>query len=420
MSALLDSLADGFNGPDARRAMLDAAVRDGLPDARSESWKYTSLRALAQRRFAPVDVLPAIDPELAAMIPSPRLVFVNGRYAAQLSDTAALPEGIALTRLSERLEQEGYAKIRPLHRRFPHRDDVFARVNGALADEGVWLRVEEYAEPAAPLHLVFIATETGTDHAWHPRHLFDIRHGATLSLFEHHLSIGAPAHMDNSMAHVHLKQGARLHHARIQHHASTMTSLLRTDAVLARDACYQRIDLELGAKMSRHEFNVRLEGDHARLNANGILLSHDRRHLDTRLGIEHIAENTFCELNWRGIATDHGRTVFHGSIHIRQGADGSNASLSNKNLLLSADAEVDTQPVLVINADDVKAAHGATVGQLDANALFYLYSRGIPETQARKLLTAAFCREPLGIADAETSGLLMQLLDQALSTAGMA
>ena len=181
----------------------------------------------------------------------------------------------------------------------------------------------------------------------------------------------------------------------------------------------RRVDLELGAALSRHELNVRLEGDGARLHAHGVQLGDGRRHLDTRLGIEHIARDTACELVWRGMADARSKVVFHGGIHIRPGADGSDASLSSKNLLLSADAEIDTQPVLVIDTDEVKAAHGATVGQLDQTALFYLRSRGIPEQQARRMLTAAFCHEPLrGIGDTALQAMLTGALDATMALDG--
>jgi Fe-S cluster assembly protein SufD len=130
-----------------------------------------------------------------------------------------------------------------------------------------------------------------------------------------------------------------------------------------------------------------------------VLLADGRRHLDTRLGIRHQARDTRCELPWRGLADQRGRAVFHGGIEIRAGADGSEAELSNKNLLLSDSAEIDSQPVLVIHADEVKAAHGATVGRLDETALFYLRSRGLPAAQARTLLMQAFLREPLAMLD---------------------
>ncbi|MEE7546785.1 Fe-S cluster assembly protein SufD, partial [Xanthomonas sp. Kuri4-1] len=248
----------------------------------------------------------------------------------------------------------------------------------------------------------------------------ELRQGASLHVVEHHLHQGASAHLGNTVAHVHLAQGARLAHARVQADADAATSLLRTDAVLAREAEYHRVDLELGGGLSRHELNVRLEGDNARLTANGVLLGNGRRHVDTRLGIEHIARDTAAELLWRGVAADRSRVVFHGGIHIREGADGTDARLSNKNLLLSPNAEIDTQPVLVIDADEVQAAHGATVGQIDANALFYLRSRGLPKERAQQLLSAAFCHEPLRALPAPLREALAAHLDRALSSAGVA
>jgi Fe-S cluster assembly protein SufD len=198
---------------------------------------------------------------------------------------------------------------------------------------------------------------------------------------------------------VHLARGAALVHARLQDESDGASALLRTDAVLAADASYRRLDLELGAALSRHELNVALQGERASLAANGVLLASARRHLDTRLAIDHVARDTRCELLWRGLGAGRGRAVFHGGILIREGADGSAAQLANKNLLLSEGAEIDTQPVLEIHADEVQAAHGATVGRLDPNAMFYLRSRGLPAEQARALLTAAFCREALGVLD---------------------
>jgi len=420
MSALLDSLATAFNGDATRRSVLDDALRDGLPGARSEAWKYTSLRALERRSFAAVDSVPETGIEAVAHIPAPRLVFVNGRHAPTLSALATLPEGVSLQLLSEAVSAGGEA-ARFLTRRFERSDEVFARLNAALASEGVLLRAEAGTVSAQPLHLVFIGAEDGADRAWHLRNLIELRAGAQLAIVEHHFALGAHAHFSNALSHVHLAQGATLTHARIQDDSDRATSLLRTDAVLGQDAEYRRVDLELGAALSRHELNVRLEGDRARLTANGVLLASGKRHVDTRLGIEHLARDTSCELTWRGLGAGRGRAVFHGGILIHQGADGSDAMLSNKNLLLSVDAEIDTQPVLEIHADEVKAAHGATVGRLDGNALFYLRSRGLPEDLAQQLLTAAFCREPLMfLTDAGTTAILTAQLDKALATSGVA
>jgi len=424
MSALLDSLASSFDAlpardaaglGEARRAALDAALHDGLPHARVEAWKYTPLRALERRTFARADASPAFDDDALASIPSPRIVFVNGRFDAGHSDLAGLPEGVTLQPLSQVLREGDAREANFLARRFDRADEVFAKVNAALADEGVVLRAEAGVRAKAAVHLVFVGVPTDGDHAWHLRHLVELKADSELRVVEHQLSTGAHRHLGNSLMHVHLGRDARLLHARVQDESTGATLLHRTDAVLARDAEYRRLDLELGAALSRHELNVTLQGDNARLHANGVLLADGKRHLDTRLGIDHAARDTACELTWRGIGTDRGRAVFHGGILIREGADGTNANLSNKNLLLSEGAEIDTQPVLVIHADEVQAAHGATVGQLDRNAMFYLRSRGIPEPTARALLTAAFCRETLSVfEDAGVREAVAARLDAAL------
>lgn len=417
MATLLESLAAQFDGDAARRTMLDDVLRDGLPRARSEAWKYTPLRTLERRSFVAAEAA-SVDPEVLAAIPSPRMVFVNGRLDAILSDLAALPATATLQSLPQAIADPDPRAANFLQRRYTRADEPFARLNAALASDGAVLRLAENAALPAPLHLVFVGAP-GPDQAWHLRQLVELRRGAQATIVEHHLSAGEHAHLGNAICHVHVAAGAHLQHIRLQAEAPRATLVTRTDAVLARDAIYQRIDLELGAALSRHELNVRLEGERAALQADGVLLADGRRHVDTRLDIDHIGRDTTCNLTWRGLAGQRGRTVFHGGIVIRAGADGTEAMLANKNLLLSHDAEIDTQPVLEIHADEVKAAHGATVGQLDQTALFYLRSRGLDEAAARTLLTAAFCREVVaGIDDASTRTLAEATLDRALARLG--
>ena len=417
MAALLESLAAPFEGDASRRALLDDVLRDGLPHARSEAWKYTPLRALERRSFGPAQAAD-VDPALLDGIPAPRMVFVNGRLDRSLSALSELPATVTLQPLPAAIADPDPRAAGFLHRRYSRADQPFARLNAALASDGAVLRLAENARLAAPLHLVFIGAP-GPDQAWHLRHLIELRRGAEATVVEHHMGAGDHAHLANAICHVHLAAGARLHHVRLQAETPRATLFARTEAVLARESVYQRIDLELGAALSRHELGVRLEGERAVLQADGVLLADGRRHVDTRLEIDHIARETACNLTWRGLAGQRGRAVFHGGILIRSGADGTEATLANKNLLLSRDAEVDTQPVLEIHADEVKAAHGATVGQLDAAALFYLRSRGLDEAAARQLLTAAFCREVVaGIEDAATRALADSAVDAALARLG--
>jgi Fe-S cluster assembly protein SufD len=371
----------------------------GLPGPRSERWKYTSLRALSARTFSTSVAAATVDPAVIAGIPAPRLVFVNGRFDASLSRLDDLPPGLSVQALSQVLAGENARAVNVLGRRFEQADEGFARLNAALARDGAWVRVAADVRVPAPLHLVFIGATTEIDLASHSRHLIELRENAALTVVEHHLAGGTNRHLANHLVHVHLKPGSRVVHARVQDEDPGATLIARTDAVLASKAEYRRLDLELGAGLSRHELNVALQGEQARVIAGGALLAAGRQHIDTQLNVEHVARDTACDLNWRGLAGGRGRVAFHGGIVIRAGADGSDAALSSKNLLLSDSAEIDTQPVLEIHADEVKAAHGATVGRLNDTALFYLRSRGIPEDQARALLTLAFCKEVLPILE---------------------
>lgn len=432
MSALLDSLASSFDAlairnagglGTVRRAALDAALRDGLPGPRTETWKYTPLRAFERRAFnADTAITPTVfDTDALAAIPSPRMVFVNGRFDAAHSDLGALPDGVSLRPLSQLLLDDDARETNFLARRFDRGDEVFARINAALADDGVVLRAQAGARSTRPIHLVFIGTPADGDRAWHLRHLIELREGASLSLVEHQLATGVHSHLANSLMHVHLGANTQLSHGRVQDDAAGATVIARTDAVLAREAVYRRLDLELGAALSRHELNVSLHGEAAQLHANGVLLATGKRHLDTRLGVDHVGRDSRCELTWRGLGAGRSRAAFHGGILIREGADGTSATLSNKNLLLSEGAEIDTQPVLEIHADEVQAAHGATVGQLDPTAMFYMRSRGVPADQARALLTTAFCRETLSVFDdAALRDVLAAQLDAALARSELA
>ncbi|HJU38352.1 MAG TPA: Fe-S cluster assembly protein SufD, partial [Tahibacter sp.] len=331
----------------------------------------------------------------------PRLVFVNGVYAPLLSRIDDLPQGVTLRPLSQLLATGDARDAEFLARRYVERDETFARLNAALALDGLVLHVAAGVDVATPIALVMLGAPADGDVASHLRHLVELGEGARLSLVEWQVAAAPQTHLVNAIVQAHLRTGAHLAHVRVQREDAGATVFARTDAALASDARYTRVDLELGAALSRHELNIALHGRGAHAASNGVLLADGRRHVDTRLSIDHAAPDTRCDLVWRGLGADRGRGVFHGGILIRAGSDGAAAHLSNKNLLLSPHAEIDTQPVLEIHADEVQASHGATVGRLDERALFYLRSRGVPEGEARAMLTAAFCAVVLdGVADA--------------------
>jgi Fe-S cluster assembly protein SufD len=406
------------DGPRAGAAMA-RVQRDGLPTQRAERWKYTSLRPLSARRFVPATGAGAIDPALLAGIPAPRLVFVDGIASDTLSDLAGLPSGTRFGALRAFGTAGSVEAATPAPVSAEGPAAVFAGLNEALARDGLLLTLDAGTQVAMPLHVVFASSSGDVDFATHLRHRVVLGDGARATLVEHYLAAGAHRHLANHGCHVALGEDAQFVHARLQDEDDGATLFARTEATLDARASYRRLDLELGGALSRHELEVRLVGDGAQLDAGGALLATGRRQVDTRLDIRHIARDTRCGLLWRGLAGDRGRVSFHGGIRIAAGADGAAANLSSKNLLLSDQAEVNTQPVLEIDADEVQAAHGATVGRLDPGALFYLRSRGVPHDEARALLTLAFCREALAtLADDALVALLSPRLEARLRTLG--
>lgn len=380
---------------EAREAALAALRRDGLPDAREEAWKYTSLRALGQRRLLRGDagaLTRSIDPQvLGDAVPAgPRMVFVNGRFRSDLSHLPDI-DGLQLLPLDTALADAAEMVRAGLGRRYEARAEAFARLNTATAADGVVLRVADGARIAVPLELVWIGAPAEADLAWNARMLVELGAGAALTLIERQAAAAPHAHLGNLVGQFTLGAGARLDLLQLQDAAAGSSLIRRSEARLAADAVLTLHTLEAGAQLLRHDLVVELAGDRSRLVSRGVFALRGRQHADTHLDVRHVARDTACDLVWRGVADARARGVFHGAITIAPGADGSDAMLSNKNLLLSAQAEIDTQPVLEIHADEVKAAHGATVGQLDEQALFYLRSRGLPAEAARSLLTQAFC-----------------------------
>ena len=401
VASLLDAPlpASGIAWLDAARQENRAAfAAGGLPETRVEAWKYTALRGLGQRSFASGDSdaqTRAVDASTLALpgVTGVRLVFVNGAFRADLSVLDALPAGLSLQPLSQALLGDAEPLRFALSRHYRDAGDAFAQINAASANDGVVLRVAAHAKIAQPVQLVFVGADV--ELAWHARNVIELGEAAELSLVEQHVSAGEPAQLTTLVSDIDVRDGARLHHMVLQDAAIGVNLVRRTSLRLHARAQATMHVLELGGALVRHDLRAELIGDDAQLHTRGVFMPHGRQHIDTQLAIRHQALNTTSTSHWRGVANDRARGVFRGAIVVAPGADGSDANLSNKNLLLSPSAEIDTKPELEIYADEVQAAHGATVGQLDERSLFYLRSRGIPLAEARALLTAAFCRAVL-------------------------
>ncbi len=406
-----------------RQRHRQVLAENGMPGPRSETWKYTSLRALAQRAFASHDAQAAdlvVDPVLWQIpeLDGPALVFVNGVFRADLSALDGLPEGLALEPISAVLAAGRGDELRALWEdEALEPADVIRRLNASAAREGVLLTVAAGVEIEPLVRLVHVSAPAAEAQAWHLRSLIRLEEGARLRVLEQHVSQAPHPHLATVTGLNQVRAQARLQLVVVQQLAATAQLFRHTRFQLDERAHGAIHDVELGGGLVRHELSVELAGDEAGFDSRGVVVARGRQHIDTQMHVRHAARNSRSEAIWRGVADERSRVVFRGAIMVAEGADGTDASLANKNLLLSALAEIDSKPELEIYADEVKAAHGATVGQLDERALFYLRSRGIPLEQARRLLMAAFCQEVLDeVPDAElrqyVSGLLLAQLPQ--------
>ncbi|MEO7431889.1 MAG: Fe-S cluster assembly protein SufD [Dokdonella sp.] len=378
--------------PAGREHLAAALLRDGLPGARDEAWKYTNLRALEQRSYAVGDAQAAtraidLDALLVPIESCARLVFVNGVFRHDLSNVQ-LVTGLQIGRSVD----DGRGESAPTDGDLSGaRSAAFSRLNAVLATDGPQVTVLDGATIAQPLLLIFVGVAADADLAWNVLARFDLGAGASLKVIEHHVAASPNAHLGNLVVNHALGAGAHLDLVQLQEAAPAATLIRRTTCRLEDTAVLSMHTVETGAQLMRHDLVVDLVGRGARFESRGVFALQGRQHADTHMVVTHDARDTACDIVWRGVADQRSRGVFHGAITVAPGADGSDAKLSNKNLLLSPNAEIDTQPVLEIYADEVKAAHGATVGQLDERALFYLRSRGMPLDLARRILVGAFC-----------------------------
>jgi Fe-S cluster assembly protein SufD len=381
-----------------RREAREAFARAGLPGPRDEPWKYTALRALSSRtpRVGDPDAASrAVDSAAIALpgLDGPRLVFVNGGFRRDLSRLEALPEGVRLGPLADAIRADDQLAHAAYGASFDEAGAGLARLNTAMAGDGAFLQVADGIVVDVPIHLVFVGAEAGGDVAWHLRNLLCIGERAEISIVEQYVDAGGALQFGNLVERVIVGRAARLSHVRLQEAADDATLIARSDVTLAAGARYEGVALELGAGLARRDVRVRLEGREARVDLRGATALRGRQHMDAHFEVRHVAPGATSDVRWRGIADQRARAVFGGALVVEPGADGSDASLSNRNLLLSPHAEIDTRPVLEIHADEVKAAHGATVGRLDEQSLFYLRSRGIDLALARSMLTYAFCSD---------------------------
>ena len=374
----------------ARRLAGRAAWDNGsLPTRKTEDWKYTSLFALEQDFVAaPESTASAADldldlPELAGS----RLVFVNGYWREDLS-TVVEDAALELVRFSEANAEQAELISESLGTTVPGSKHLFAMLNDAAINDGVFLRVRANQKAEAPVQIVWHNSDAESAFINNQRLLVVAETQSQATLVEHFS--GAGEAFTNGVTELILASGAKLNHSRLHLESADALHIGGLHARLDRDATLESFHLALGGKLKRIDIVINHQGPGAHCQLDGIYLLRGKEHVDYHTCIEHAVPHCTTDETFRGIVGDKARAVFNGRIHIHPDAQKTRAELSNKNLLTSATAEVNTKPELEIYADDVQCAHGATVAQLDDAMLHYMRTRGVPEDEALVLLSYGF------------------------------
>jgi Fe-S cluster assembly protein SufD len=389
--------AGGARWAERRGHALAALRARGLPDRRDENWKYLDHARIAEYAFdAAPDAAPApaaLAARLLDLAGAHRIALVDGRFEPALSDAA--PAGLEILDLATFIEREPEAALARLRPPGEGADDRWALLAEAFAAGGVLLRAAPGRETVAPVYLVHIASASRP--AVHQARLaYEIGAGARLTLVEHFVALGDAPALGNLAADATIGEGARFTHVRLHEHAAAAAQVESCSVRLAPQGRYEQHFLALGGRVLRSNLAVALEGAGSACRLDGLFLADGDRQVDLVTRVVHQGAATVTQQEYRGIAAGRGRAAFNGRIDMLAMAKGANASQSSRNLLLSPLAEINARPQLEIQVDDVQCRHGATIGTLDPEQLFYLESRGIDPAAARALLTYAFCRDLVG------------------------
>ena len=373
---------------DVRRQALDRFMSEGWPTPRTEAWRHTSLAPLAAAVFEDGNAASVTD-QVAALKgsePGHWLVFVDGAFDAALSDVGVLPAGATVLPLSQACDGHADA-IRAAYGDAADGHSTSA-LNLALASDGAWVRLARGVAVEQPIHLVCVAAAPRAAHFL--RHLIQADVNAQATVVEHYIGAADAANFRHAATRLQLAQDARITHLKLQQESALAWHLGDIDATQARGSYFASHSMSLGARLARHDIATHFADERCETLMNGLYYVDQRRHVDHQTLIGHAKPRCISHESYRGIMADAAHGVFTGRILVAPGADGTDAIQRNDSLLLSRLAKSDARPELEIYADDVKCAHGATVGQIDEDSLFYLRSRGLDAAHARDILIYAF------------------------------
>lgn len=385
----------------AREESLTRFLCTGFPNRHQENWKYTDLTFLTQQTFTCTSQNESITPELIAKyrlenINTHQLVFVDGYFSTALSQTNNLPAGITLISLNKALLTQPEI-VKPYLEE--NLNSPLIDLNTAFITDGVFLHITKNAHIASPIYLLFLSTDINNNAFINHRNIIVLEENSQATLFEEHATLAQNSKdillAKNIVTNITIRSGAQLNHYKLQQESNHTVHIARTDVNQSRDSQLNNYSISLGAKLARDDLNVNLNDTGASCELSGFYALSDNQHTDHHTRVDHYHPFGTSNECYKGILNDHAKGVFNGKIVVHPQAQKTRSQQINKNLLLSKTAEINTKPELEIYADDVQCTHGATVGQLELDALFYLRSRGINEEDAVNLLTHAFCEDVL-------------------------
>lgn len=370
----------------ARQAALAQLLRDGLPTTTHEDWKYTDLGPIVdlsnQWLAAGANTSTVSDRAVSAVttqIPANWLVIRNGVIDADYLENFR-QAGVELALLSS-IKQS------------PELDAPLSGLNVALLSDGLRIQISGLEEPAETIGLLFIDSAASDVELSQARVIIELQDQSCASIIEYHASDGSARHYANSVVEMSMANGTLCNYVRVQDRNKDHDQTNRLAVKLQTNSHLKHAAFDLGGRLIRNDLSIDLVGEQSSADFNGLYLAGGKQHIDNHTRVDHRVGPARSEQEYRGILGDSARCVWNGKAIVHRGADGTDASQANHNLLLSRQAEVDAKPELEIYTDDVKASHGTTVGELDKNALFYLRTRGLAETAAQQLLIRAFAQK---------------------------
>lgn len=383
-----------------RKAGISRFAELGFPTLRDEDWRYTNVSAIASKRFKAVhedapDPLPAdaVRSFTFGGLHAHRLVFVNGQFSESSSQVGVQPDGVCITNLREALANHSGFLEKHFARYAAADNNAFASLNAAFFQDGGFVRIPAGVRLAQPIHLLFVSTNSGDDAAQHPRNLILAERDSQATVVETYVSLSDAPYFTNAVTEVVLADGAFLEFCKYQDENLAAFHIAALHAQLGRSAHFRAHSLAAGARISRNNIRVKLDGEGIDCILNGLYLTKGDQLADHHMIVEHAKPHCNSHEYFNGILDDRSRGVFHGRILVQPEAQKTDAKQTNKNLLLSDEATANTKPQLEIYADDVKCTHGATIGQLNDESIFYLRARGLGLETARRMLIHAFAGE---------------------------